>query len=102
MVSFKCVHIHCYLHDVCPKVRSAARRLGVRGNGGRGARENDGSMVHEGAMSKGPMSEGRYLWEPAVLNAFTATPETVAAKIEIAKQAIADRLQEQDPPYASE
>ena len=53
-------------------------------------------------MSKGPMSEGRYLWEPAVLNAFTATPETVAAKIEIAKQAIADRLQEQDPPYASE
>jgi hypothetical protein len=48
------------------------------------------------------MSEGRYLWETAVLNAFNATPETVAAKIEIAKQAVADRLRDQTPPDASE
>jgi hypothetical protein len=48
------------------------------------------------------MSEGRYSWETAVLNAFTATPETVAAKIELAKQAIAKRLQDQHPPDASE
>ncbi len=48
------------------------------------------------------MSEGRYSWEPAVLNAFTATPETVAAKIGTAKQAIADRIKDQSPPDASE
>jgi hypothetical protein len=48
------------------------------------------------------MSEGRYSWEPAVLNAFTSTPESVAAKIEIAKQAIADRLKDLNPPDPSE
>ena len=48
------------------------------------------------------MSEGRYSWEPAVLNAFTASPETVASKIELAKQAIADRLKDQHPPDAWE
>ncbi len=31
------------------------------------------------------MSEGRYLWEPAVLNAFTSGPETVASQIELAE-----------------
>jgi len=48
------------------------------------------------------LDDGRYSWEPAVLNAFTATPETVAAKIGTAKQAIADRLKDQPPPGASE
>jgi hypothetical protein len=48
------------------------------------------------------VSEERYSWEPAVLNAFTATPETVAAKIESAKQAVADRLKDQNPPDSSE
>ena len=48
------------------------------------------------------LDDGRYSWEPAVLNAFTATPETVAAKIGTAKQAIADRLKGQPPPGASE
>jgi hypothetical protein len=60
---------------------------------GRGKRENDGAMA---------MSEGRYLWEPAVLNAFSSAPETVASKIELAKQAIADRLKDQHPPDACE
>ena len=53
-------------------------------------------------MSDGAMSEGRYLWEPAVLNAFASAPETVASKIELAKQAIADRLKDQHPPDACE
>ena len=48
------------------------------------------------------VSEDRYSWEPAVLNAFTAAPETVAAKIEGAKQAIAGRLKDQNPPDPSE
>lgn len=48
------------------------------------------------------MNEDRYSWEPAVLNAFTATPETVAARIESAKQAIAERLKDHKPPDASE
>ncbi len=48
------------------------------------------------------LDDGRYSWEPAVLNAFTAAPETVAAKIGTAKQAIADRLKDQPPPDASE
>jgi hypothetical protein len=48
------------------------------------------------------MSEGRYLWEPAVLNAFSSAPETVASQIELAKQAIADRLKDQRAPDACE
>jgi hypothetical protein len=60
------------------------------------------AAVRYGAMSEGAMNEGRYSWEPAVLNAFTAAPETVAAKIESAKQAIADRLKDQTAPDASE
>jgi hypothetical protein len=48
------------------------------------------------------VSEHRYLWEPAVLNAFTATPEAVAAKIELAKRTIAERLEDGNPPDASE
>lgn len=75
MTSFTCVFIHCYLQDVYPK---------VRGVGG------------------GAVSEDRYSWEPAVLNAFSAAPETVAAKIESAKQAIAARLKDHNPPDASE
>lgn len=64
---------------------------------GGGKRGNDGAIA---------MSEGRYLWEPAVLNAFTSAAETVASKIELAKQAIADRLadrvKDQHPPDAFE
>jgi hypothetical protein len=56
----------------------------------------------EGVISEGAMSEGRYLWEPAVLNAFASAPETVASKIELAKQAIADRLKDQHTPDARE
>ena len=48
------------------------------------------------------MSGERYSWEPAVLNAFPAAPETVAAKIETAKQAIGARLQDLNPRDASE
>lgn len=48
------------------------------------------------------MSEGRYSWEQAVLNALSATRETVASKIDIAKQAIADRLKDQNRPDVSE
>jgi hypothetical protein len=63
-------------------------------------------MDVKGVVSEGAMSEGRYLWEPAVLNAFSSAPETVASKIELAKQAIADRLadrvKDQHPPDASE
>ena len=44
------------------------------------------------------MSEGRYSWEPAVLNAFNATPESVESKIEAANRAIAERLNDQNPP----
>jgi hypothetical protein len=53
-------------------------------------------------VMKGVISEGRYLWEPVVLNAFASAPETVASKIEVAKQAIADRLQDEHPPDACE
>lgn len=48
------------------------------------------------------MSEVRYSWEAAVLTAFTAAPETVAFKIDIANQAIAERLKDQNPPDSSE
>jgi hypothetical protein len=58
--------------------------------------------ISEGAISKGAINEGCYLWEPAVLNAFSSVPETVASKIELAKQAIADRLKDQHPPDACE
>ena len=48
------------------------------------------------------MRENRYLWEPAVLNALRATPDTVASNVEIAKQAIAERLKDEHPPDACE
>lgn len=74
MASFTYVYIRCYQQDVYPRV----------------------------AMGEGAVSEGRYSWETAVLNAFTADPETVAAKIETAKQGISDRLRDQNTPDASE
>jgi hypothetical protein len=48
------------------------------------------------------MSEARYVWEPAVLDAFRADAETVAAKIVVAKEAIAERLKDNNPPDATE
>lgn len=48
------------------------------------------------------MSGGRYTWEAAVLNALRATPETVAAEIGRAKEAIGERLRDHDPPDATE
>lgn len=48
------------------------------------------------------MSEGRYTWEAAVLNALRATPETVAFEIERAKKVIAQRLKGPNPPDAAE
>jgi len=48
------------------------------------------------------MSERRFSWETAVLNAFTATPETVSSKIDIANRAIAERLNDRQPPDACE
>lgn len=48
------------------------------------------------------MSESRYVWERAVLDAFRATPETVASKIVLAKEAIAERLKDQNPPDDAE
>jgi hypothetical protein len=98
MASFTCVVIHCYPQDVCPRVPGAAWRHGVGGNGRQRTQDNDGAMV----KSEGVMSEGRYLWEAAVLNAFTSAPETVASKIELAKQAIADRLKDPHAPDACE
>jgi hypothetical protein len=48
------------------------------------------------------MDGGRYSWETAVLDAFAATPEAVASKIDVAKQAIAERVNGEHPPDACE
>ena len=44
----------------------------------------------------------RYSWETAVLDAFRATPETVASRIDVAHQAISQRLNELHAPDACE
>jgi len=49
------------------------------------------------------MSEGtKYPWQEFVLDAFTASSETLRAKIEMAEQAIAARLNSEPPPDADE
>jgi hypothetical protein len=48
------------------------------------------------------MDGGRYSWETAVLKAFTATPQAAASQVDIAHRAIAQRLNDQNPPDVSE
>ena len=96
MANFTCVHIDCYPQDVCSKVfRRAPCGEEV------GSQQQDARKCRIDRLERA-MSENGYSWEPAVRNALTATPETVACKIDIANRAIAERLNDREPPDACE